>query len=139
MSLLNPDTMKSLEDIFADRPQVPDDKLPPLLSPNQGQCEFCKKFLPLKDMRIIDSGIIKALEPLCPECAKTFTDQARVVCIPCKMVVLWVDPHKENTGFEFKRKHVYHVEACPVCREGTTQTKVLEKVVFFKENNIPYE
>lgn len=139
MSLLNDTVLQTIAAAFEERPNVPDDKLPPLLNSNQGQCEFCKKFTPLISMPVIDTGIVKAQEPLCAECLPTFKDQARVVCTNCKVVVLWVDPHKEDTGFEFKRSHVYHVNKCPKCLPGTKQTQVLEKLIYYKENKIPHE
>jgi len=138
MSILNDDFMNKVSGVFAERPAVPDDKMPPLLSTTQGQCEFCKKFVPLVTMPVSNTGIVQAQEPLCKECAPTFKDQARIVCVPCKQVVLWVDPHVEKTGFEFKKGAFYHVDSCPTCKPGITQTKVLEKVVYFKERNIPY-
>lgn len=139
MSLLNEDLIKTLGDVFTQRPSVPDDKLPPSLCATQEQCVFCKKFIPIHSINVINTGLVKAHEPLCPSCMSTFKDQARIVCIPCKIVVLWVDPHKEKTGFEFKRRHVYHVAECPTCKPGIEKTRILEKVVFFNENNIPYE
>ena len=133
------DNLDKIKEVFNELPPVPDEQLPPLLCNTQGQCEFCKKFIPITSMAVLDSGIISAQEPLCPECAGTFKEQARIICIPCKQVVLWVDPHKEKLGFEFKARHCYHVNECPSCKEGITHTRILEKVVFFKERNIPYE
>lgn len=131
--------VKRLAGIFDGLPPVKAEHLPPLLNPNQGQCVFCKKFLPLKEMPIINTGIIFAQEPLCPECIDTFKDQARIACITCRQVILWVDPGKEKSGFEFKSKYTYHVKECPSCKKGVTAAKVLEKVVYYNENNIPYE
>jgi hypothetical protein len=133
------DMVRNLAGIFEGLPPVRKEHLPPLLNPNQGQCVFCKRFTPLKTMPIVNTGIVFAQEPLCTECIQRFKDQARIVCTECKQVILWVDPGKERSGFEFKRRHSYHVRNCPTCKPGVTCAKVLEKVVYFNENNIPYE
>lgn len=131
--------LRQLSGIFKGLPPVPKDHLPPLLNPNQGQCVFCKKFTPLGGMPIINTGIVFAQEPLCPECRKRFPDQARIVCLECRQVILWVDPTKEKSGFEFKKKFSYHVKNCPTCKPGITCAKVLEKIIYYNEHNIPYE
>jgi ribosomal protein S27AE len=128
-----------LEELFNSLPPVEDKHLPPLLNPNNGQCVFCKKFAPMRFMPIINTGIVIAQEPLCPACVDTFKEQSRIVCVKCKLVVLWVDPHKDNTGFTFHRRKSYHIKECPTCAPGITQAQVLEKLVYYKANNIPFE
>lgn len=139
MKRKNEPSPTALEEIFRNLPPVDDKYLPPLLNPNNGQCAHCKKFLPLKDMPIFNSGVVLVQEPLCPECQNTFKEQSRIVCATCRLVVLWVDPHREKSGFEFKRRKSYHIKNCPTCQNGLQQSQVLEKVVFYKENNIPFE
>lgn len=131
--------LKNLAGIFEGLPPVKEEYLPPLLNPNQGQCVHCKCFLPLKDMPILNSGVVMAQEPLCKECKKIFSDQARIICITCHVVILWVDPHKEKSGFEFVKNKAYHVKNCPKCKPGLERTQVLEKIIYFEENNMPYE
>jgi hypothetical protein len=94
----------------------------------------------MSDMPVINTGIVMAHEPLCFECRNTLKDQARIVCVKCRVVVLWVDPNREATsGFEFKRRKSYHIQRCPVCAEGLEQAPVLEKVIYYRENNIPFD
>ena len=139
MNSKEPTSPSVLEDIFSKLPPVDSKDLPPLLNPNNGQCEMCKKFLPLKDMPVVNTGIVLAQEPLCVECQQTLKDQARIACTSCRLVVLWVDPHKEPSGFEFQRRKIYHIKHCPFCTKGLQKAQVLEKIVFYRENNIPFE
>lgn len=118
---------------------VSDEDKPPLLNPNNGQCKHCGVFLPMKDMPIHYTGITYVQEPLCGECRETFRDQARIACINCREVILWADPHRDPSGFTFEKRKIYHVQKCPTCDENVTQSRILEKVLYYEENNIPYE
>lgn len=126
-----------LEDVFRKLPPVANEHLPPLLNPNNGQCVHCKKFVAMSSMPIINTGIVFAQEPLCSECSRTLSEQARIICINCRVVVLWVDPHKDKTGFTFHRRRSYHIKGCPKCQPGLEKSQVLEKLIYCREHNIP--
>ena len=71
------DMLKLIAGVFEGLPPVREEHLPPLLNPNQGQCVFCKRFTPLKNMPVINTGIVFAQEPLCVECRQRFKDQEK--------------------------------------------------------------
>lgn len=132
-------SLLELERILRDVPmKTRHEDLPPLLNPNNGRCVMCNILLPLKNMPVYNSGIVMVQEPLCKECAKTLKDQSKIACVTCREVVLWVDPHKEKTGFIFQPRKIYHIKSCPTCSD-VTQSRVLEKVVYYEKNKIPYD
>jgi len=108
-----------------------------LWDPNHIQC-YCGKFQPKDSLNIIDTGVIQVIDVTCKDCAELNKDKAIIVCCGCHVPVVWVDPHKEKNGFEFKKGKYYHTRACPTCDEGITSSTVLEQVLYCKKMGIPY-
>lgn len=104
------------------------------------RCAACNTWHHHSVFNFIKSPInINVLVPLCSTCAPDFRKLARIVCCTCKVVVGWLPPHKEKTGFIFEPDGIYHAKACPVCKPDLKKADILEKIIYFKENNIPYE
>ena len=72
------------------------------------------------------SGVVNYDETLCNDCRVEFGDKARIVCLGCKKLLGFVDPHLEKTGFRFETKRHYHVSKCPKCDPAIMATPVLE-------------
>lgn len=109
--------------------------LPPpkglILPDTHSVCVSCKRHTHILDFPVYDSGVIKTVsEPLCKLCISTYEECSKFVCCKCKMVMGWVDPHKDSDGFIFKKGHSYHIEACPNCTSGILKADLIEKIIY---------
>ncbi len=96
--------------------------------------------------RIRYTGVIEnVMDCVCDKCGvenmKDLGSVARIVCTGCREVVAMVEPFKEKSGFEWKPGGFYHVIDCPSCARGRTLTgsPIVEKIVFYEANGIPYQ
>lgn len=88
---------------------------------------LCHKLLKVDEyVRRWHSGVVNYDEALCSTCRKDYGDKSRIVCLGCKTLQGFVDPHKATTGFEFVGKHHYHIAQCPRCKPEIVATQVLE-------------
>ena len=76
---------------------------------------------------------------VCAPCVRDWAPFARIVCLNCRDLVGVMSPGKERTGFVWERGKHYHVERCAVCTPGLQAAPVLEKILFYRVNNIPYD
>jgi hypothetical protein len=98
----------------------------------------CGRKLPLSLFPIKNTGVIDVVYNVCPECAKDANELAHLCCTRCRTTVGHIYPHKEPTGFEFKAGKFYHLNSCPQCStKEKGKADIVEKVLFFKLNNIP--
>lgn len=106
--------------------------------PSRVRCA-CNKNVPCDQVSLVNTGYLTAVDPVCPPCKKDFADQARLVCVRCRSVIGWMDPGVDRHGFRFEKKHFYHVEACAVCKKGLTKADIIEMMLYYEANGIPYE
>lgn len=111
--------------------------LPPpkevISSSTHSPCVNCGKQKHLTDYKIYNSGVIThVLEPLCKDCIGTYRECSKFVCCECKMVMGWVDPHKDKDGFIFEKGHSYHIQTCPNCTPGLLQADLIEKIIYLQ-------
>lgn len=125
-------------DLVSGMPKPPPPPPTDQFNPELTKC-VCGKYVPVVSCEVAWSGYTNYVVALCQEHRKDLGDMARVVCPRCKSLVLLVSPHKDKQGFEFKKGGVYHVEACPGCRPGLRDSAIVEKIVFYKRNNILYD
>lgn len=123
------------------------DKLPkpePVYNPefddNKVRCAGCSVWKDVQDFKITDTPVVKGITiPLCESCAPEYKGLSNIVCCTCKVVVGWMKPHKEKLGFVFAPDAYYHIKECPVCKEDLQKADILEKLIYFKDNNIPFD
>ena len=98
-------------------------------------CACCDKQDTIDSYTVIDTGYIKALDGCCNMCIKGAgaLDTCPVVCLQCKQVILRLEPIRDNDGFEFKKRHAYHVDTCPKCSDDLDSSMVIEKRLYLKE------
>jgi hypothetical protein len=96
-------------------------------------CVSCGRQKYITDFRIYNSGVVtNVLEPLCTLCIGTYKECCKVVCCKCKTVMGWLDPHKDNDGFNFEKDHSYHIQACPNCTPGLLKADLIEKIIYLQ-------
>ena len=96
-------------------------------------CVACKRQKHLLDFRVYNSGVMaNVTEPLCKLCINTYKDCSKFVCCKCKMVMGWVDPHKDGDGFVFEKNHSYHIQTCPNCTPGLLKADIIEKIIYLQ-------
>jgi hypothetical protein len=110
----------------------------PDADPSKVRCA-CNKLVPCERVAIVNTGHITAVDPVCPPCRNDFADQARLVCVRCRSVIGWLDPCVDPHGFRFDKKHFYHVGSCAVCKKGLTKSDIIEMMLYYEANGIPYE
>lgn len=96
-------------------------------------CASCGKLKHMTDFIFYDSGVIKnVVEQLCSNCVSSFKDCAKIVCCTCRVVIGWVDPHKDSDGFLFEKKGSYHIKTCPNCEPGLIKSDLIEKIIYLQ-------
>jgi hypothetical protein len=111
--------------------------LPPLTeaitSTTHSPCVACGRQKHFADFKIYNSGVVNnVMEPLCKLCAGTYMECSKVVCCKCKMVMGWLDPHRDKDGFVFEKKHSYHIQTCPNCTPGLLKADLIEKIIYLQ-------
>ncbi len=102
------------------------------------QACLCDKLVDVVERsRLWHSGVVNYNECLCPDCRKEFEQHARIVCLGCKTLQMFIQPQRVKTGFVFKAQTHYHVEHCPSCRPGAVAAPVLEHLRFCREQGQP--
>lgn len=120
--------------------------MPPKLAPDPDHPDptkircACNRLVPMDRVRgVIDTGHIKAIDPVCACCLGDLADNARLVCATCRQVVGYIPEQRDRHGFEIRRDKCYHIRHCGVCKKGLIKAKILEMVVFYEAMGIPYE
>lgn len=86
---------------------------------------------------VLNTGVLNILNNVCEGCVqgqKMDKELARIVCHPCRKVVLRVAPHTDPDGFKFVADHTYHTNACPVCQPSLETSLIVEKAIYMKNN-----
>jgi hypothetical protein len=100
------------------------------LPPPKDACGRQKHIL---DFKVYNTGVINNVtEPICKLCMNAYEDCAKFVCCKCKMVMGWIDPHKDRDGFVFEKKHSYHIQTCPNCTPGLLKADLIEKIIYLQ-------
>ena len=76
-------------------------------------------------------------DQLCPECWTTYDEAARVVCLHCQITVARLVPKLLDCGFLIRPRHVYHVDACNVCRRQIVSSNVIEITEWMRTTREP--
>ena len=98
-------------------------------------CEGCGEYNYIDTYKTIDTGYIKAFEPLCKSCLKQHKSTAALTCVVCKRVVCRMEPTSDSAGFKFEKNKYYHLDSCPRCKPNANQSTVLEKTLYDKNND----
>jgi len=114
-------------------PSAPPPVLLPENDPLRMQC-LCEKFKLRSEMPLRSTGLVNFRDTVCAGCHRENKDWATVVCHRCKTVVGKVEPMRDKDGFVFARKRCYHTARCPVCCPDITQTEIVERVLWRKNN-----
>ena len=106
-----------------------------------GKCA-CNKMVALSLFRVFNTGLINAVDNICPGCRHAGANMAIIVCPRCRHVIGRLPAHKDKTGFEFAANRVYHVDCCGVCEpeliiEQQQPTFILEMLRYMKVRGIP--
>jgi len=116
----------------------PPDVYPPELDPNKVRCA-CNKDVPCERAKLINTGYMHAIEPICEPCRPDFEGQARLVCVRCRSVIGWMDPQTDKHGFKIEPDKYYHVGECMVCDPNVVSSHIIEMALYYDEIGIPYE
>ncbi len=82
------------------------------------------------------SGVVNYDERLCQDCQGHTKGLARIVCLGCRRLNLFIEPQRAKTGFEFKRDGHYHVRTCRHCDPESVSASVLEHEEFCRVQKI---
>jgi len=104
---------------------------PPMFDETKIKC-ICGKWKDLRDMEIVDTGVIHAISNVCRGCRSAVRHDrglARVICVTCKRVVMRLVPHVDQVGFRYEANRSYHVDSCGFCTPGLKVSYVIEKLL----------
>lgn len=59
-------------------------------------------------------------DQVCPDCFKTYSECAKLVCLKCNVVVARVKPGVTDSGYRVRKMAVLHIDQCNVCFKGET-------------------
>jgi len=123
-----------------------DEEVGTILVPQMRKCSCCSKKKTLEFFpRLAPTALTRgSMDIICDVCAKAYAAElkqlCRLVCAGCSEVITIFQPGAARGGFVFRSGGVYHVANCPVCKDPPPKkSTVLEMILFYRENNIPYE
>ena len=97
----------------------------------------CEKWVPVSEVRPFHTGLINALDNVCPGCRKAVEGFAILVCARCRAVVARVQPNTKPNGFRYLPGKSYHLDCCAVCVPDIVNKEVgsliLEEVAYMKK------
>jgi len=103
-------------------------------------CGKCSKRVSVSDeCKWLDTGSVKFLENVkytkC--CGRTLEpEMCTFVCVCCERPAVYITPHSNETGFEYKPGQIYHIDACSECDgTGGMKSMIIEQTVHNKLNN----
>lgn len=96
-------------------------------------CCGCNTYVHISEFKSINTGYIKAFDPVCNSCSSDIEGTCPIVCVPCKTVVSRMKPHKDNSGFVFEKNKAYHTDRCPNCDDNCTTSFLIEKAAYDKD------
>lgn len=99
----------------------------------------CNRVVSCGAVQIINTGQMDAVEPVCQPCIRDFAGQARLVCVRCKSVIGWLPPQVDPHGFRIEADKCYHVRACAVCKKDLQKADIIEMMLYYDDQGIPYE
>jgi hypothetical protein len=87
---------------------------------------------------VVDTGVVRAVNNVCLKCTEDAKQVAHLCCTNCKEVFNHSEPFQEKTGFSYEAGKYYHTMECPHCSSAEGGL-VIEKILYYKKNGIPYE
>lgn len=114
--------------------------------PKKKKCQACGKALTIDKMaRIPYTGVVRnVMDCVCTSCSIDYATELknvpRLACAGCREIIAILEPGKESRGgFVWEGGKCYHVAECPACnRKCANGSPVIEKLLFYKRNGIPY-
>lgn len=97
-------------------------------------CCICDEYKHIQKFRTIQTGYMKAFDPVCSPCLKEVANTAYLVCVGCKSVVSRMKPHVDASGFVFEKNKAYHLNQCPTCTENCNTSTLAEKMIHDRRN-----
>jgi hypothetical protein len=94
----------------------------------------CDKVVDAQVLRPFNTGVIIAMDNVCPGCDKQFFNLAKLVCLTCKTVVARLKPCKTKSGFNFLGNRSYHLRECIWCNKDLKKSSILELEIFEQRN-----
>jgi hypothetical protein len=116
----------------------PPNVVPEDFDPTRIRCA-CNKNVTCDNAKLVDTGHLHAVEPVCPPCRSDYNGMARLVCVPCAAVIGWITPQTDPNGFKIEADKFYHIPGCPVCTPDLERTDIIEMMVYYDSLGIPYE
>jgi hypothetical protein len=111
---------------------------PPVLFPSDDPLRMlclCGHFKMRSDMPVRSTGLVNFRDTVCKGCSnKDSATWSTLVCHRCKTVVGKVEPMRDKDGFVFARGRCYHTARCLACCPDLTQTEIVERVLWRKNN-----
>ena len=65
-------------------------------------------------------------DQVCPECAVTYSDAARVICKKCNITIGRAVPKILENGYYIRPRSVLHSNSCNICRPGLVESTIIE-------------
>lgn len=140
-NLTDRDTEKLIAYLLSSRdlPKAPHERV---LSLEEMRCSSCGKIFPAGDAKPFDTGVVKGVDPICPDCRKNLKGLSYIVCVGCKEIVGRLVPNKLRSGFQLQPDHYYHIVHCPECNpsafpEGSQiDVPIIEEKIYKKKIGI---
>ena len=107
---------------------------------NWVSCGKCSHPVSMEDeCKFTSTGYITILDNIkYTKCCGPSLDPKLVgmVCVACARVALYLTPHKNETGFEYRAGEFLHIDSCSeCCGRGGLKSMIIEQVVFNNLNN----
>lgn len=110
--------------------------LPPAIDPETETLTHmkcaCNKLVEKAAMRILNTGVVHAVDNVCPGCRRYADELVSIVCVRCKAVVARMAPCVDKLGFQFKAGGVLHTECCGVCQPGLEKSYIIEQLIHYR-------
>ena len=126
---LAPDNWRDLPDLTNEK-FVGLDTSAPCVPGKMSICLLCAK-------PFIMPQFVGEPDQVCPECARTYRDTAKIVCKRCGHVIARQRPKVLDCGFYVQPRSVLHVDKCNNCSPGLLVCKVIEVDEYMKRHFIP--
>jgi len=124
--------LKKFADIISKMPKVKvpneDDKVICACGEAKNPVTVCKPF---------HTGVVTALDNVCPGCEKRWSRHTKLVCATCRTVVGRFEPGKDKDGFIFPEGGTLHVKTCGFCDKSHKgqmefEIPIVEKLLYRK-------
>ena len=74
----------------------------------------------------VQSMYIGEADQLCPDCQRTYSDAARVICVRCNITIGRAVPKILDNGYYVRPRSILHSTACNICQPGLNSSTIVE-------------